>query len=180
MEGGFPSLGGFIDGFQMIEYRTGDLFSEKHPFIAHGCNAHGIMGGGFALLIKNRYPEAFLRYQDICKLRDPIDCLGYVRTVPCKEPDGIGVTTILNCITQLNYGNDGRRYVSYDAVDDCMKLVGNNFQMKDCFGNRRHAFNDDYIAMPKIGTGLGGGEWSIIEAIINHRLKDVKVVVYTL
>jgi hypothetical protein len=32
----------------------------------------------------------------------------------------------------------------------------------------------------KIGAGLGNGHWPVIEAIINHRLKDVDVRVYSL
>lgn len=34
--------------------------------------------------------------------------------------------------------------------------------------------------MPKIGAGLGGGNWEVIEAIINHRLKDHNVTVWEL
>jgi O-acetyl-ADP-ribose deacetylase (regulator of RNase III) len=37
-----------------------------------------------------------------------------------------------------------------------------------------------YVAMPMIGAGLGGGNWKVIEAIINHRLKDFDVRVYHL
>jgi hypothetical protein len=85
--------------------------------------------------------------------------------------------TILNCITQQEYGKDGRRYVSYDAVDDCMKSIAKNMMMRNFFTGNDSIHNES-IHMPKIGAGLGGGEWSIIEAIINHHLKDHQVIIY--
>lgn len=29
-----------------IDYRIGDMFKGGHKFIAHGCNAQGVMGSG--------------------------------------------------------------------------------------------------------------------------------------
>ncbi len=84
--------------------------------------------------------------------------MGYVLPVASKNK------VILNCITQEFYGKDNKRYVSYDAVDECMQEL--------------NIYEE--IAMPKIGAGLGGGDWSVIEAIINHRLNDRKVTVYYL
>lgn len=34
------------------------------------------------------------------------------------------------------------------------------------------------IAMPKIGSGLGGGDWNTIAQIINTEIQDLKVKVY--
>jgi O-acetyl-ADP-ribose deacetylase (regulator of RNase III) len=39
---------------------------------------------------------------------------------------------------------------------------------------------DDIVAMPKIGAGLGGGDWKIIEAIIESAFHDRDVYVYEL
>lgn len=160
----------------MIEYRKGDLFAEKHPVIAHGVNCQGVMGSGVAKIIKEKWPEVFQRYVEWIEVRDHDYRLGFV--VPCPTKDG---TIILNCLTQYDYGREyGKRYVSYDAVDDCMRIIDKDMRLKNFFTGELKVDQSNYIAMPKIGAGLGGGEWSIIEAIINHRLKDHKVVVYEL
>ncbi len=40
--------------------------------------------------------------------------------------------------------------------------------------------NISIIAMPQIGSGLGGGDWQVIAAIIESRLTRVQPVVYIL
>jgi O-acetyl-ADP-ribose deacetylase (regulator of RNase III) len=38
-------------------------------------------------------------------------------------------------------------------------------------------FEGKHIGLPKVGAGLAGGDWSIIEKIIIKELKDFKVTV---
>lgn len=147
----------------MIEYVKGDLFAEHHPFIAHGCNAQGVMGSGIAKIIREKWPECYKSYKKYCESNSADSMLGTVYVYTWN-------TTIFNCITQLNYGKDGKKYVSYDAIDKCFENIGSN----------PFLFVKYYLAMPKIGAGLGGGNWEVIEAIIKHRLKDIKVKVYEL
>jgi O-acetyl-ADP-ribose deacetylase (regulator of RNase III) len=40
--------------------------------------------------------------------------------------------------------------------------------------------NETHVAMPQIGAGLGGGDWTVIAAIIESELTDVQPVVYIL
>ena len=148
----------------MIEYRKGNLFAEKHDYIVHGCNSEGVMGSGVAKIIREIYPKAYKDYIDEYLENGSKLQLGQI--IPSMQPDG---TIIINAITQGAYGYDRQKYVSYDAVDMCMEKL--RIAMIGV---------DSEITMPKIGAGLGGGNWEIIEAIINHRLKDHKVVVYEL
>lgn len=149
----------------MIEYRKGDLFAEEHPLIAHGVNCQGVMASGVAKIVKEKYPKAYGSYIEACEQRDQHDNLGRIRF--CMD----GKVQIAHCFTQLYFGRDeGIRYVSYDAVDDCTYKL-NKFMTN---------WKIPYVAMPKIGAGLGNGKWEIIEAIINTNLKDQKVVVYVL
>lgn len=149
----------------MITYKKGNLLDSTDVVIAHGCNARGVMGSGVALAIREKYPWAFEAYRN-----DPFRSLGTV--IPSGITTLEGSKIVLNCITQQNYGRDpNTRYVSYDAVDECMKLI--NAMLPAMIYNNA-------ISMPKIGAGLGGGNWEIIEAIINYRLKDVDVTVWEL
>ena len=154
---------GYLKKKSGITYINGDLFAAKPKIIVHGCNARGVMGSGFALQIKERFPKAFKDYKDYCGLREPDYLLGTIKL--SLQPCGI---VVVNAITQYDYGRrTDIRYVSYDAIDDCMKSIA-------------HMSTTDIISMPKIGAGLGGGDWGTIEAIIKNRLKEHQVHIYEL
>lgn len=141
-----------------IKYIKGDLFQTEVSTIVHGCNAQGVMGSGVAKIVRERYYKAYKRY------------LAYYQSGLMEVGDCIAVTTngktIINAVTQEYYGRDGNRYVSYDAVAEVMKVI-NRSKIEE-------------VAMPMIGAGLGGGDWNVIEAIIQSELKNVQPYVYFL
>ena len=147
-----------------IEYRWGDVLGTEIKHIVHGCNAQGVFNAGIAKQIRERFPEAYLHYRDIYNSATDKGLsslrLGEIYTA---ESNG---KIILNAITQQNYGRANIRYVSYDALDTIMKRIND--------------MNISIIAMPQIGSGLGGGDWQVIAAIIESRLTRVQPVVYIL
>ncbi len=143
-----------------IKYQQGDLFATDIEHIVHGCNAQGVMGSGIARIVKERYFEAFAFYAtqfDEHGLK-----LGDVQFVPANGK------VIVNAITQEHYGRDGRKYVSYDAVADAMRTINRVLKLS----------GHSQVAMPKIGAGLGGGDWDTIATIIETEMVDVEPVVY--
>ena len=46
---------------------TGNIFRTEHQTIVNSVNCFGIMGAGIALECKYRYPEMFIRYQEMCE-----------------------------------------------------------------------------------------------------------------
>jgi O-acetyl-ADP-ribose deacetylase (regulator of RNase III) len=163
----------------MITYIKGDLLTTEAKILVHGCNAQGVMGNGVAKTIKRKYPKAYDDYYAfwqkwVANDADTTNMLG--RIVPSVQSDG---KTIINAITQLQYGKSGAKFVSYDAIDSCMAFLNYELKFKD-WASGELKTSQTYIAMPKLGAGLGGGEWSIIEAIIEYRLKDHTVLVYSL
>lgn len=146
-----------------IEYRQGDLFKTEINCIVHGCNAQGVMGKGVAKLVRELYPKAYEEYYKLW-LRNRALIPGTVQFVNC------GNKIIANAITQKYYAKsytDTHRYVSYDAVADCMKILN-----AELAGGQ--------VAMPKVGSQLGGGNWDIISSIIETELTQVTPVVYIL
>jgi O-acetyl-ADP-ribose deacetylase (regulator of RNase III) len=99
-----------------IKYIKSDLFSTLDDYIAHGVNCIGVMGAGVARTIKEKYPKAYEDYVEFCRGKNKPGLLGLVKA--SVQPDG---KVILNCFTQEMYGRDGRRQVSYDAVDRFLK-----------------------------------------------------------
>ena len=158
-----------------IKYVKGDLFSTDIKCIAHGCNTAGVMGSGVAAIVKKKYPETFKVYKISCTPPEGVaesdfrrDLLG--KTVIVNEKDKV----IFNMFTQGDwsraYGTE-TRYASYDAIDECFQnaneLISNEYE-------------DKRLAIPMIGAGLGGGDWDIIEKIIEKSCPDIEVTVYQL
>lgn len=144
----------------MIKYVQGDLFDTEADIIAHGCNAQGVMGSGVAKQVRTLYPAAYLEYR---RWHEDYGLeLGSVIWCNTKGKH------IANCITQEYYGRDGQRYVDYNAIQECMKKI----HIYSLAGDELS------IAMPKIGSALGGGDWTIIEQIINNEFKTKEVLVY--
>ena len=147
----------------MITYRKGNIFHFGPKVLIHGVNCQGVMGAGIALQIKNKYPWAYDDYKHFCSMREPEWLLGKIRKSWCWHGDPL---TIVHAFTQFSTGEV--RSVSYDAVDDVMVKIAQEFT------------TDQELSMPKIGAGLGGGNWNVIEAIINDRLANYNVLVYEL
>ena len=145
-----------------IHYVTGDLFETECPIILHGCNARGRMGSGVAKIIREKFPKAYEEYRNRFENHGLV--LGEVIFANC---DG---KIIANGITQSRYGQDGKRYVSYKAINTVVEAVNEYARMNECL----------QVAMPLIGAGLGGGSWTTISEIIEKRCVDVAPVVYTL
>ena len=132
----------------MIKYVKGNLLDVTKGIIVHGCNAQGVMGAGVARVIKLKYPECFMLYKEYCDLG--YNNLGEIIWYRVK-PD----LHIVNAITQKQYGRD-KRHVNYAAITNVFSEVVRNAK----------ALNLS-IHFPKIGAGLGGGDWNIIEMLIN-------------
>lgn len=148
-----------------IQYIQGDLFNTDHKYILHGCNAKGVMGSGVARIVRDRFPLAYERYTVWCSKGFR---LGTSLLVDC------GDKTIINAVTQQNYGKVSeqrsdakKRYVSYDAV-------------ADIFAELEQLIPNSTISMPIVGCDLGGGDWSVVSAIIESSCKTIQPVVYKL
>lgn len=157
----------------MIEYIKGDLFKDYHPIIAHGCNSLGVMGSGFAKQVKAKFPDVYRQYA--LWFVDNKLSLGVIQIVPTKDPlDGRDMY-ITNCITQQGYGLS-IQHVDYDAVNQCMEGLATHLK----WATKLRPKFWTHIAMPKIGAGLGGGDWAVIEPIIKRHLDQFHVKVYEL
>jgi O-acetyl-ADP-ribose deacetylase (regulator of RNase III) len=145
----------------MISYVTGDLLGATQKVIIHGCNNRGVMGSGVARQIRDRWPNVF----EVYALKHKVFGLDLGDILPVATLDG---KIIVNCITQDGFGRDGTRYVDYDAIDCCFQRL--NDRVTD--------WQVSEIAMPRIGAGLGGGDWTVIEQIISKNAKNFIPIVY--
>lgn len=124
------------------------------------------MGSGVAKAIRAKWPTVYRDYRHAYNYYEKTNLQKFMGTVIISIPEQDRV--VYNCITQFNYGRDGAKYVSYDAIDHCMVGIANSL------------YTTGPISMPKIGAGLGGGEWSIIESIIKYRLPNHQITIWEL
>lgn len=141
-------------------YKKGDVTDAVEPAIMHGCNAQGVMGSGVAAAIRTKFPNAYLEYRDAYG-RFPGLVLGRIVGM------ATGGKVILNAITQDKFG-PYRRQVNYEAVYLALEEA-NRIALRRSL----HA-----IAMPRIGAGLGGGNWNIIAAMIEETSTEYQPVIY--
>lgn len=138
----------------MITCKVGNVLDIPNGIIVHGCNCQGVMGSGIAREIKERFPKVFDVYH-----KGPLR-MGEIIPVMVTEKKWI-----VNAMTQFGFGH-GKRQVDYDAV-------ANAFERTVEFAESlRLTGNDLPILFPKIGAGLGGGDWEIIAKIIDQTVPD--------
>lgn len=152
----------------MIEYINGDVFTSKDHILIHGCNCFGVMGAGVALKVKQLYPRAYQVDQDTDSGK-PSKLGDYSWSIQkhIYYPQQI---IVINAYTQFGYSSNSESpNVDYDAIRTVMNAINENFPE-----NPLH----ESISMPKIGAGLGGGDWDKISGIINSVFKTRDINVY--
>jgi O-acetyl-ADP-ribose deacetylase (regulator of RNase III) len=145
----------------MISYVNGDLLGATQKVLVHGCNNHGVMGSGVARQIRARWPNVY----EVYALKHKVFGLELGDIIPVGTLDG---KIVVNAVTQDGFGRDGHRYVDYNAIETCFRKIN----------DRVDVWEVAEVAMPRIGAGLGGGDWSIIEKIIVSTAKNYRPVVY--
>lgn len=126
-----------------LQVHRGDLLAVSEGVLVHGCNAQGVMRSGVAKAIRRRWPAAFAAYR--AAHRAPGGLVpGTVSFAQVGER-----LWIANAVTQHRYGYDGACYVDEDAVHVCFEQVA-----RFCA-----AHGGLPVHFPRIGCGLGGGQW---------------------
>lgn len=134
---------------------SGNLLDASEGIIVHGCNAQGKMASGVARDIRARYPQAYDAYMAHYQAKGLK--LGEVVWAKISDEPKLAIA---NGITQEFYGRDAsRRYVDYPAVAQVFRAVAKVAHARQL-----------PVHYPKIGAGLGGGDWGVIEKIINEEL----------
>jgi len=113
------------------------------------------------MALSNKWPEPMELYNSMDQ------SLGNIGIV--KVADDLYVCNMVAQNGINSYGSEFKRRVDYDALKKCLDKV-----------NKYASDHDMEVHMPKIGAGLAGGDWDIIEGIIESSLDDINVVVYEL
>lgn len=140
-----------------MQVKLMDILTVRKGIICHQINPWK-MGAGLALAIRKRYPQHYEDFEDWKKYRTG-DPTGYVLFTQLD----VGFVVAGLC-AQPRYGRGaGIAYTNYRALGECFDKVYEYTQ--------KHGIEPVYIPW-KIGCGLGGGLWHIVEDIIEAHLPD--------
>ena len=140
----------------MIKHIKCDIFESGADVICHQVNCQGVMGSGIAKQVREKYPNVYKEYKDLCDLEfDPKNLLGIAQPVQANNK-----IIIVNIFAQENFGYDGKCYTDYDALREGFKTVYKSNK-------------DDIIAIPYLmGCHRGGGSWDIVYKMIEEIFGD--------
>ena len=120
----------------------GNLLNQQ-GVILHQVNCKRVMGAGIAKQIRSLYPQHYIDY-----LNTPQQ-LGNI-VITRISPS----LTIIGLFAQDGYGRH-KQYTDYNALEQCLIKVAQ--------------LNEQHIFAPyKIGCGLGGGDWEIVQQLFKN------------
>ncbi len=147
----------------MIEYRTGNIVAEDAEALVNTVNCVGIMGRGIALQFKESFPENFKVYAAACKRGEVQPGRMFVyQTGQLTNP-----RYIINFPTKRHWRGKSR----IEDIEAGLEALVEEIRDRG-IGS---------VAVPPLGSGLGGLRWADVRPRIERaleRLPDVSVVVF--
>ncbi|NEP11471.1 MAG: DUF4433 domain-containing protein [Symploca sp. SIO2C1] len=159
----------------------GDMFFSRMQTLTVSVNCVGAMGKGLASTAKRRFPDVYVRYQDLCKKKQ------IMPGKPCLYKRESSVFDEL-------YDDD---YLPLEAIEDNFPTWFLLFPTKNHWRNKSNIHDierglkwlvDNHqaqgiqsLALPALGCGLGGLDWYRVGPLMCKYLvlmKDIQVVIY--
>lgn len=146
----------------MITLTKGDLFESQAEALVNPVNCVGVMGKGLALQFKRRFQENLRLYVNAC-------VVGKVRVgkMFVTEPFGQDAPRwIVNFPTKQNWLAPSKLEWIESGLKDLRRFLVEN-----------HVGS---VAIPALGAGLGGLDWTDVRALIERELAglETEVIVY--
>lgn len=147
----------------MIRFTTGDILQADTEALINTVNCVGIMGRGIALQFKNAYPANFKAYEAACKRNEVQPGRMFVfATGQLTNP-----RFIINFPTKRHWRGKSRIEDIESGLVDLVRVI------------REGGIHS--VAIPPLGSGLGGLNWSEVRERIEQALAevpDVDIVVF--
>jgi O-acetyl-ADP-ribose deacetylase (regulator of RNase III) len=147
----------------MIQTTQGDILRDDSEAIVNTVNCVGVMGRGIALQFRNAYPENFKAYEKACQREE----VRPGRMFIFETGELAGPRYIINFPTKRHWRGKSRM----EDIDSGLNALVEVLREKQIRS----------IAIPPLGSGLGGLDWAevrprIVAALAG--LEDIKVSIY--
>lgn len=147
----------------MIEYRIGDLLQDEADALVNTVNCVGVMGRGIALQFKEAFPENFSAYAAACRRAEVQPGKMFVFETGQLAPPRY----IINFPTKRHWRGKSR----IEDIEAGLATLSQVIREKQIRS----------VAIPPLGSGLGGLDWAQVRPRIEAALRplgDVSVRVY--
>lgn len=147
----------------MIQFKAGNIFDEDVEALVNTVNCVGVMGRGLALQFKKTFPENYKAYAAACKRGEVKQGRMFV-----YEMDRLTYPRyIINFPTKRHW----RARSSLEDIESGLEALVNEIHLR----------NIHSIAIPPLGSGLGGLKWTQVRKRIENTLSElnnVQIIVF--
>ena len=147
----------------MIRFKTGDILADDADALVNTVNCVGVMGRGIALQFKRAHPGNFRAYAAICKRGE----MQPGRVFVYETGRMLSPRYIINFPSKRHWRGKSR----LADIESGLTSLANEIRARGISS----------IAIPPLGSGLGGLDWQAVRRrIVNAlaSLEDVDIVVY--
>lgn len=148
----------------MIRYTQGNLLEAPAEALINTVNEVGVMGKGIALMFREAFRENTRAYEAACKAK----AVKVGTMLVVREKDLLtGTRWIINFPTKRHWRNPSKMEWIREGLKDLSRVLRENHIRS--------------VAVPPLGCGNGGLQWSEVKQEIERelaKLEDVDVIVY--
>jgi O-acetyl-ADP-ribose deacetylase (regulator of RNase III) len=142
-------------GDDVIRYVEGDILEAQTEAIVNTVNCVGVMGRGIALQFKNAFPGNFKAYAAACKRGE----VQPGRMFVYETGELTGPRYIINFPTKVHWRGKSR----IEHIESGLEALVAEVKALDIRS----------IAIPPLGSGLGGLAWTEVRPLIDRALAEV-------
>lgn len=140
----------------MIKYVEGNLLESDAQALVNTVNTVGVMGKGIALQFKNAFPVNYKIYRKACDNEE----LSVGKLLITTEENLVsGKKIIINFPTKTDWRKPSEYSYIEDGLVELRKYISEN--------------NIESVALPPLGAGNGGLDWSTVKVLIEKYLIDL-------
>ena len=147
----------------MMRFIKGNLLDAKVEALVNTVNTVGVMGKGIALMFKEAFPANFRAYEEACETKN----VRIGRMFVTESRTFQGPRWIINFPTKKHWRQPSKLEWIVEGLNDLRRVIKEN-KIRS-------------IALPPLGSGNGGLDWSDVRPEIERvlgDLEDVEVHVY--
>jgi len=131
-----------------------NILDIENGIICQSVNCQKVQGSGLAKQIRDKWPDVYSGYIEYSnRFRMDFERLGEYHIVQVGKK-----LAVLSIFGQLFYGNDGKRYSDYSAINSALKSIARD----------RYYMKETYYFPYKIFSDRGGADWSIVSKMIEY------------
>lgn len=142
-----------------------NILQTDADFLLHGCNCQASMSGGLARFIAEKWPVVEIEDETVFNYLPVSEMIGSYSTAQVHSDSG-KLITVVNLYTQINPGPDFRISAMEKSITSFLAAT-------------HHVTDESTFALPKIGCGIGGGNWDEVYPLLCKLFEGRKATIYT-